>query len=153
MGIFGSFNDVEARMGGFQLLPNGEYEGVFTAASVKVSKAGHEYLQLEFTVQKGEHRGVTLRQNYNLNHPNEQPRNIARSEFKYTCECLGLDANEVNDTSELLNRPIVAEVIVEPFIGKDDLEHQANRIKKFAKVARAVAPKPAGAPGKKDPWS
>ena len=153
MGIFGKFDDVEARMGGFQLLPNGGYEGVFTAAGAKVSAAGNEYLQLEFTVQKGEHRGVTLRQNYNLNHPNEKARNIARSEFKWTCECMGLDANEVNDTSELLNRPLVAEVVVEAFTGSDGAERQGNRIKKFAKVARAVAPKPAGAPGKKDPWS
>ena len=134
------FTGVSAQMGGFRLVPNGEYEAVAVAAEIATSKKGSRYLDVRFAIQQGEWAGCEVRHNFNLWHPNETARNIAKSEFKLLCECLGKDPQTLQAPEELCNRPLVVTAEAETYTKTDGTEGKGDRIRAFSAPRRAPKP-------------
>lgn len=132
----------------FKPLPDGEYKVAITESELKEnSKKNGTFLQCKLQVLDGEHKGRTLFEILNLNHPNGQAVEIAKKTLSAICHATGV--MQPKDSSELHNRPMVAKVAVEP--RKDKPGEYSNRVKAYKSLKEAtstVAPTTAG----KAPW-
>lgn len=61
----------------FDITPEGKHSAKVSKVEFKTSKAGAEYLSLTFATEKG-----NVFHMMNINHPSEQPRNIALADLK-----------------------------------------------------------------------
>lgn len=142
-------------------IPEGEYTLKALDAEEKSTARGDgSYIKVKFEVTKGEHAGRLLWQNFNVNNPSERAQQIGRQQLVAWATACGRP--DAEDTDQLLERPFLAAVAIEPGRGgyKD-----SNRIKAFmfsaapaasksaAKpAAPAAAPKPPAAPKAANPW-
>ncbi len=115
-------------------IPAGKYQAVIASTSEKTSKNGDRYVELELEVITGEHQGHKVRDILNLWHPNDKPRDIARSTLKAICEAIG---RKVSDTSQLCNYPLLLSVGVEDNT-YNGTTSKVNRVKGYAKLERSV---------------
>jgi len=115
-------------------LPEGKYQAVITTTTEKTSKSGSRYVELELEVIAGDYQGRKLWDNLNLWHPNDKPRDIARSTLKAICEAIG---RKVSDTSQLCNYPLLLSVGVEDNT-YNGTTSKVNRVKGYAKLERSV---------------
>lgn len=98
---------------GYEPLPAGWYPFIITAEEYKPNKKGDgNYLQLDYTVADGQHKGKKVIVRLNLQNPNAQAVEIAYRELAALGVVLNLPF--INDSSELLNKPFYAKVIVKP---------------------------------------
>jgi hypothetical protein len=78
-------NEVEPSVG-FEPIPNGKYQAVIAESGFKSTKSGNgRYLELEFEVIEGEHKGRKLWARLNLENPNSTAVEIARAELSAIC--------------------------------------------------------------------
>ena len=89
-------------------LPPGEYEVMIVKSDTRSTKAGNgSYLELEMHIISGEHTGRRHWERLNLDNPSLQTVKIAEEQLARLCVALGLD--EVADSSELHDKPFIAE--------------------------------------------
>src|SRR5690606_25634228 len=88
-------------------LPAGDYKVAIIASEMKQNaKKNGSFLALEFSVLDGEQKGRKLFSNLNLNNPNNQAVEIAKSELSAICRAVNVLTP--NDSAELHNKPLWA---------------------------------------------
>jgi hypothetical protein len=138
-------------------LPDGEYEMIITKSDVKPTKAGTgHYLELEMQVVGGEHSGRRHWERLNVDNPNKQAEDIAKSALASLCFAVGVE--DMTDTAQLHDIPFGAKMEI------DRKEPDRNRIVGYVNTgsapaaapvkAAAPAARPAAAPAPaKKPWA
>lgn len=146
------FNAAEIEpTGSYDPIPAGWYKVVFTSAEEKPTKAQTgSYLQLSVEVIEGEHQGRKLVERLNLNNPNQTAVEIAQRTLSAICRAIGVMTPR--DSSDLLNKPLMAKVAVKPAEGAYSA---SNEIKGYeAPNSAGMATPPAAAPvaSSTPPW-
>lgn len=133
----------------FDPLPAGEYLCIIVGSEQKPTRSGNGfYLELEFEVIDGPHKGRKLWDRLNLNNPSDMAVKIARATLSAICRAVGV--MQPRDSCELHDIPLVCKVRVEKRSDSDDL---TNVIKGYrARRQQNVPSAPAAAPGSLPPW-
>lgn len=122
-------------------LPAGTYDMMIVKSDIKPTKAGNgHYLELEMQVVAGESSGRRHWERLNIDNPNKQAEDIAKSALASLCLALGVE--DMEDTVQLHDTPFIANVEI------DRKEPDRNRIVGYAAlevVGKAAAPAPAPA--------
>jgi len=123
----------------FQPLPEGKYEAVISDSDVKSTRNGSgRYVQLEFEVVSGEHRGRKIWGRYNIENANPDAVRIGRADFSALCHAVNV--LNPSDTCELHNLPVILTVKCKKQKDTGELE---NVIRGYAaKNAAVAAPTP-----------
>ena len=132
----------------FKPLPEGKYEAVIFDSDVKPTRAGNgSYIQLEFKIVSGEHKGRRLWGRYNVENTNREAVEIGRAQFSAVCQAAGVPSPR--DTAELHNRTLVLSVRCKRRKDTDELENVISGYKPKETAAQPAAPvqqQPATAP-------
>lgn len=125
-------------------VPAGKYVAAITASEMKPTKNGAgQYLELEYQIIDGEHKGRKLWSRHNLQHPNAQAVQIARGELSAICRAVGTMTPK--DSAELHNLPMTVTVKVKK---REDNGEPTNEVAAWAKRDTAAgAPQQSGASG------
>ena len=136
------FNAAEIEpTGSYDPIPAGWYKVVFTDAEEKPTKAQTgSYLQLSVEVIEGDHQGRKLVERLNLNNPNQTAVEIAQRTLSAICRAIGVMTPR--DSSDLLNKPLMAKVAVRPAQGDYSA---SNEIKGYEATNNAGATSAASA--------
>lgn len=95
-----------------EALPPGEYVAQVKNSEMKPTKAQTgQYLQLDFEVTEGEHRGRLFFARLNLDNPNQTAVEIAHRELSAICHAVGL--MKVRDSSQLHYKKMLVRLDVE----------------------------------------
>ena len=106
----------------FQPLPEGKYEAVISDSDVKSTRNGSgRYVQLEFEVVSGEHKGRRVWGRYNIENPSADAVRIGRADFSAVCHAVGV--LNPSDTCELHGLPLVLTVKCRKQKDSDELEN------------------------------
>ena len=131
-------NEVEPNVP-FEPLPAGNYLAEITASEMKATKSGNgSYLELEFTVVDGPHKGQKTWDRLCLDHPNPKTVRIARGSLSAICRAVG--TLQPMDSTELHNLPLIVKVKCKT---RDDNGEITNEIKGYAKRETAAVVQPA----------
>ena len=123
----------------FKPLPEGKYEAVISDSDVKATRAGNgSYIQLEFEVVSGEHKGRRLWGRYNVENTNREAVEIGRAQFSAVCQAAGVP--NPRDTAELHNRTLVLSVRYKRRKDTDELENVISGYKPKETAAQPAAP-------------
>jgi len=138
---------------GFDPIPAGKYLCIITESEMKPTKNGvGEYLELEFEVIDGPHKGRKVWDRLTLKHTNEMTVRIARGTLSSICRAVGVMTPR--DSVELHNLPLVVSVGQKK---RDDTGEMTNVIKGYAERSKSAAPNAvhaaATAPGSTPPWA
>lgn len=145
MADLSGFNAGEHEPSQFDALPAGKYEAVISESEMKPTKTGNgNYLNLTFTITKGEFENRKVWARLNLDNPNQTAVKIARGELSAICRAVGIMTP--NDSTELHDMPLVIKVTCK----KQESGDITNEIKGYyslneskaepAKPATAAAP-------------
>lgn len=128
------------------VIPRGEYKVVISGAEIKTSQAGHERLNLRYSIVGGPYANRTFFEGFNNNHPNPETRGIALRQLAAIFQAIGLSGN-ITHESQILNGS-GGQVSV-PFLAFVDVKDSEdfgmqNVLKKPKKTERtaAIAPTP-----------
>jgi hypothetical protein len=119
-------------------IPPDKYEAHIVEAVVKITKAGTgQYLKLTFEVLEGEFAKRKIFMNLTVKNPSPKAQEIGLGQLSTLCKALG-KSGIVDDSSELLNIPVLITVRVEDsdYDGKPQ-----NVIKGFDPTAATVRAK------------
>lgn len=138
---------------GFEPIPAGKYVAVINDDIMKDTRSGTgRYLQLEFEIIEGEYRGRKLWARLNLENPNAQAVQIARSELSAICRAVNV--MQLRDTVELHNMPLVISVRCKKNRETDEMQNEiAGYEPKQSYSASAPAPVPAAQVNATPPWA
>lgn len=138
---------------GFEPIPAGKYVAVINDDIMKDTRSGTgRYLQLEFEIIEGEYRGRKLWSRLNLENPNAQAVQIARSELSAICRAVNV--MQLRDTVELHNMPLVISVRCKKNRETDEMQNEiAGYEPKQSYSASAPAPVPAAQGNATPPWA
>ena len=138
---------------GFEPIPAGKYVAVINDDIMKDTRSGTgRYLQLEFEIIEGEYRGRKLWARLNLENPNAQAVQIARSELSAICRAVNV--MQLRDTVELHNMPLVISVRCKKNRETDEMQNEiAGYEPKQSYSASAPAPVPAAQGNATPPWA
>lgn len=140
-------NQVDPHVG-FDPIPAGKYLAIIAASEFKPTKnGGGRFLQIEYQVVDGPHKGRKLWSRLNLENANAQTVQIARGELSAICRAVGVMTPQ--DSAELHNLPLTIAVKVKP---RDDTGEPTNEIGGWFKKESAQG-KPAQAPTNAPPWA
>ena len=125
-------------------VPAGKYVAAITNSEMKPTKNGAgQYLELEYQIIDGEHKGRKLWSRHTLQHTSAQTVQIARGELSAVCRAIGV--MQPKDSAELHNLPMTVTVKVKK---REDNGELTNEISAWARKDAAVgAPQQAGATG------
>lgn len=125
-------------------VPAGKYVTAITASEMKPTKTGAgQYLELEYQIIDGDHKGRKLWSRHTLQHPSAQTVQIARGELSAICRAIGI--MQPKDSAELHNLPMTVTVKLKK---RDDNGEMTNEVTAWAKKdAAAGTPQQAGATG------
>jgi hypothetical protein len=124
----------------FTPIPAGSYFlFVLDIESRTPKNGGSDYLAVTFEVERGEHLGRRLWDNFFINHENELARNISRDRFDDLARACGVFP--ITDTDPLLTCVCRAKVDIEE---KEGFEPR-NRVKSYVTAKGKEAPAKAGA--------
>lgn len=135
---------------GKDALPAGTYVAIIVASAMKPTKSGSgEYLELEYQIIDGEHKGRKLWSRHNLHHPNAQTVQIARSELSSICHAVGIMTPA--DSAEFHNLPLTLSVKCRK---REDNGEVTNEVKAWGrKEAASGVPQQAAPTGNAPaPW-
>lgn len=142
----------------FQPLPEGKYEVVITDSDVKSTRNGSgRYVQLEFEVVSGEHKGRKVWGRYNIENPSADAVRIGRADFSAVCHAVGI--LNPSDTCGLHNLPVILTVKCRKQKETGELEnvirgYAARSAAAVAQPAPAAQPQPqAAAASGQPPWA
>jgi hypothetical protein len=134
-------------------IPAGKYVAAIVASEMKPTKNGAgQYLECEYQVLEGEHKGRKVWSRHNLQHPNAQTVQIARGELSAICRAVGIMTPK--DSAELHNLPLTITVKLKK---RDDNGELTNEVSAWAKkdaaagVPQQAGSSPAGTPAT-PPW-
>ena len=134
------------QMDDFEPIPAGKYVAAIVASEMKPTKAGDgNYLELQFQVLEGEHKGRLLWDRLNLDNPNPLAVKIARSQLAAICKAVGVMTP--NDSTELHDLPLLIRVGRKR---REDTGDVVNEVKGYGKKP-AVSP-PAQESNGAPPW-
>lgn len=127
----------------FDPIPAGEYLCIITASETKPTKSGNgSFLELEFEVIDGPHKGRKLWDRLNLVNPNETAVKIAQATLSAICRAVGVITP--TDSCELHDVPLLVKVRIER---RADTDEPTNVIKGYRRRdAGPPATGPAAAP-------
>lgn len=115
-------------------IPAGKYVVAVTASEMKPTKNGAgAYLELEYQVLDGEHKGRKLWSRHTLQHPSAQTVQIARGELSAICRAIGIMTPK--DSAELHNLPLTVTVKVKK---REDNGELTNEISAWARKDAAA---------------
>jgi hypothetical protein len=125
-------------------VPAGKYVAAVTNSEMKPTKNGAgQYLELEYQILDGEHKGRKLWSRHTLQHTSAQTVQIARGELSAVCRAIGV--MQPKDSAELHNLPMTVTVKLKK---REDNGEMANEVTAWTKKdAAAGVPQQAGAPG------
>ncbi len=125
-------------------VPAGKYVAAVVASEMKPTKNGvGQYLELEYQILDGEHKGRKLWSRHTLQHPSAQTVQIARGELSAVCRAVGIMTPK--DSAELHNLPMTVTVKVKK---REDNGELTNELSAWARKDAAVGvPQQAGATG------
>ena len=125
-------------------IPAGKYVAAITTSEMKPTKNGAgQYLELEYQILDGEHKGRKLWSRHTLQHPSAQTVQIARGELSSVCRAVGIMTPK--NSAELHNLPMTVTVKVKK---REDNGELTNEISAWARKDAIVgAPQQAGATG------
>jgi len=125
-------------------IPAGKYLVAITSTEMKPTRNGAgQYLECEYQVLDGQHKGRRVWSRHTLHHPSEQTVQIARGELSAICRAVGVMTPR--DSAELHNLPLVITVRVK---NREDNGEPTNEVSSWAKKDVATgAPQQAGDPG------
>ncbi len=125
-------------------IPAGKYLAAITASEMKPTKNGAgQYLECEYQILDGDHKGRKLWSRHTLNHPSAQTVQIARGELSAICRAVGIMTPK--DSAELHNLPLTVTVKLKK---REDNGELTNEVTAWArKDAAASVPQQAGATG------
>lgn len=113
----------------FDPIPAGKYLAMIVASEMQATKAGDgSYLKLTFEVIDGEFKNRKLWTQLNLQNPNSQAVQIAKSELSAICRAVGV--MQPKDSVELHNLPLVITVKCRK---REDTGDIQNEIKGYTK--------------------
>ena len=138
------FADREERPS-FAPLPAGEYVVMISGSSIKDTRTGGQFLELEMVVDGGEFDGRRLWDRLNISNPNATAQRIAHETLADYCVVCG--RTSVQDSEELHGVPFRVELSIDP--GKGSYG-PSNRVRKVlfengASPRGGQAPAPASA--------
>ena len=111
----------------YELLPDGRYEVIATASDLREARNGvGTYVQMEFEVVAGDHRGRRLWDRFIMEHPNPKAVDMGRLQLASLCRAVGKASPA--DSSDLHDVPVVAIVTQE---ARKDTGELVNRIKGY----------------------
>ena len=117
-------------------LPPGKYLATVVSSDLRRTKAGTgHYLELEFEVSEGEHRGRRLWSRLNVDHPNETAVRIAKEELASVCRAVGIA--RLSDTEALHGKPLLLSVRAST---RRDSGEATTEIRGYAPPPRGAAP-------------
>ncbi len=132
-------------------IPAGKYVAIITASEMKPTKNGAgQYLECEYQIVDGDHKGRKLWSRHNLQHSNQQTVQIARGELSAICRAIGV--MQPKDSADLHNLPMTVTVKQKK---REDNGELTNEIAGWAKKDAATgSPQQAGATGgpSTPPW-
>ena len=142
-------NNVEPQ-GSFEPLPAGNYLSMMVDSEWKDTKSGSgKYLQIDWEVIDGDHKGRRLFERLNLKNSNDTAVKIANGTLSAICHAVGV--LQLKDSAQLHGKPCVVKVKIEE--RNDRPGEMTNRISGYESSNAASAPAPAAAaPGAKPPW-
>lgn len=148
--------DTTPDAGGFDPIPEGDYEAVISGSEEKPTKAGTgSYLKLEFTIISGEYERRKLWVQLNLNNPNEDAVRIARGELKRICHAVGKP--RPTSSLDLHDIPLLIKVGLKRRDKNDPTSDLQNVIKSYkakaAAPAKSATPAGVGAGQGSAPWA
>jgi len=133
----------------FGILPNGYYPMIIAGQEVKTTKAGTgKYLNVEFEIIDGEHKGRKQWNNYNFDNPNKTAVEIAEKELRTILQSVGL--KELNDWSELNNHTLVVQLGSKAAGYNGEPENTFKGYFPLSKLDELTKPKPLNNPIPKD---
>jgi hypothetical protein len=118
----------------YEAIPNGKYIMSVDDVEFKTSSAGHEYLSLKFKINEGQYENRVVYSNYNINHPNEKVRNIAKGQLKAVLNCSLSDNLKFSSKEELKNSLFGIQGEATLGIRKDQNGNDQNVIKSIKKI-------------------
>tara|TARA_R110002020_G_scaffold49027_4_gene139941 strand:+ start:897 stop:1346 length:450 start_codon:yes stop_codon:yes gene_type:complete len=135
-----------ARTNDFQPVKPGKYPVKITGAQEKKSRNEDTMLEVEFELDGGRR----LWNIFNLWHPKEDVRRIAKEEFSALANAIGV-TGQIRDTEQILNKKIEIQVAIR----KDDATK--NAVKGFFPLATtgnlpSPSPTDSSAPTPSSPW-
>jgi hypothetical protein len=125
-------------------VPAGKYVAAITNSEMKPTKNGAgQYLEIEYQILDGEHKGRKLWSRHTLQHTSAQTVQIARGELSAVCRAIGI--MQPKDSAELHNLPLTVTVKLKK---REDNGELANEVTAWAKKETATGvPQQAGATG------
>ena len=140
-------NQVDPHVG-FEPVPAGKYLAVIAASEFKPTKNNNgRFLQMEYQIIDGPHKGRKLWSRHNLENANAQTVQIARGEMSAICRAVGVMTPQ--DSTELHNVPLTISVKVKQ---REDTGDPTNEISAWTKK-EATPGKPAQAATNTPPWA
>jgi hypothetical protein len=115
-------------------LPAGKYIVVISASELKPTKSGNgQFLEFEYQIIDGEHKGRKVWSRHNLQHPNAQAVQIARGELSAICRSCGV--MQPRDSAELHGLPLTITVKLQK---RQDNGEPTNEVSAWAKKEAAA---------------
>lgn len=138
---------------GFKPIPAGDYLAIIIESQEKLAKSGSTYLSLTFEIREGQHKGRRLWSNLSINHPNQQPRQIARGHLSAICRAVNVP--KPMDTVELHNLPLIIKVACKnsDYSGQIENEIKSYKARDGAPVAQPKQPTAFSTGSTPPPWA
>lgn len=129
--------------GSFEPVPEGEYEMMCEEAEDKETKSGGTMIKAKFRILGPTHANRVIFTNFNIVNKSEKAQEIGRRQISTWARAVGLP--NASDTDQLLNRPFIGVVDIEP---GDEKYGPQNRIQGFKPKGGGAAPTPKPTPAK-----
>jgi hypothetical protein len=125
-------------------VPNDWYRAMIVESAVKpTKKQDGRYLQLDWQILDGPHKGRIVWDRLNVQNPNETAQKIGQEQLSAVCHTLGV--LKLQNSSQLHNIPAMIKVVVKQDPGQDP-QNEVKKYKAIEGAAPAAKTAPAGAP-------
>lgn len=126
------------------LIPVGEYRAVITKAPLTDTKAGTgNYLKMDLQIISGKHKNQHVFHNLTMNNRNPKAVAMGRKDLQNLCSSIGIKVDDLDDTSQLLNKPL-----------RIKLDHELNEQYGDREIVKGFMPDIGGEPEGEvaEPW-
>lgn len=121
-------------------VPDGWYRAMVVESAVKPTKNSQgKYLQLDWQILEGPHKGRTLFDRHNIQNPSAVAQKIGQEGVSSVCHTLGV--LKLSNSSQLHGKPCLIKVKVKP--GQTPQDEPQNEVKGYKPLEGAAAIAPA----------
>ena len=143
----------------FDVIPAGEYNAICSKTEVKKTKDEKgKFISATFQIFDGEFDGRLVFQNITLSNPSDKATEIGKRELSSFCRAINVITPK--DTSDLLEKPLVIKVGIEPAKNGYEAKNNVKEFKAYGESSdkpSAPSAKPSSKPSApaeaKKPWS